>query len=202
MVSDYHKRHRHRRWHRGAMTSTAQHFTERADSFAAILDRAEPRWDAPTPCDGWTVRDVVAHVIDTERDFLERHDLGPGPAPDPSDPREAWRSHAAAVAEVLGRDGVADREYDGFFGRTTIGATMADFYGWDLVVHGSDVARATGQRWTVDDEEAARLHATADGWGDTLHSEGICSPAVPVADDASVTDRLLARLGRDPRWRP
>ena len=85
---------------------------------------------------------------------------------------------------------------------TTIAATMADFYGWDLVVHGSDIARATGQRWTVGDEEAARLHATADGWGGALYSEGVCGPPVEVAEDASATDRLLARLGRDPRWRP
>ena len=184
------------------MTSTADQFTARADAFAAVLDRARPHWDAPTPCEGWTVRDVVDHVIDTERDFLQRQDLAPGPAPDRSDPQEAWRSHAAAVTEVLGRDGVADTEYDGYFGRTTIAATMADFYGWDLVVHGSDVARATDQGWTVSDEEAARLHATADGWGDALHSAGVCGAAVEVPDDASVTDRLLARLGRDPRWRP
>ena len=184
------------------MTETALHFTERAEAFAAILDRAEPQWDAPTPCDGWTVRDVVAHVIDTERDFLEQHDLAPGPLPDRSDPAAAWRAHAAAVVGVLGRDGVGEVEYDGYFGRTTIAATLADFYGWDLVVHGSDIARATAQEWSVSDEEAARLHATADGWGDALHSEGICAEAVEVADDATTTDRLLARLGRDPAWRP
>ena len=184
------------------MTETAQQFTDRADAFAAILDGARPRWDAPTPCEGWTVRDVVDHAIDTEREFLERHELGPGPAPDRSDPPSAWRAHAAAVAEVLGRDGVADQEYDGYFGRTTIAATMADFYGWDLVVHGSDIARATGQEWSVSDDEAARLHATADGWGDALYSEGVCGEAVEVGDDATVSQRLLARLGRDPGWRP
>lgn len=184
------------------MTETARKFTERADAFAAILDRARPQWDAPTPCDGWTVRDVVVHVIDTEREFLERQDLAPGPAPDVGDPAAAWRSHASAVAEVLARDGVAAREYDGYFGRTTIAATMADFYGWDLVVHGSDIGRATGQEWSVSDEEAASLHATADGWGAALNSEGVCAPQVEVPEDSSVTDRLLARLGRDPGWSP
>ncbi len=184
------------------MTDTTRHFIQRADAFTAIVDRARPAWDAPTPCEGWTVRDVVDHVIDTERDFLERQDLGPGPSPDRSDPATAWRQHAAAVADVLGRDGVAELEYDGYFGRTTIAATMADFYGWDLVVHGSDVARATGQEWSVSDEEAARLHVTADGWGGALYSEGVCAEAVEVAEDASASDRLLARLGRDPGWRP
>lgn len=184
------------------MTTSADSFTARADAFAAILDRVDGRWEAPTPCEDWTVRDVVVHVIATERDFLDRHDLSPGPEPDLTDVRRAWREHAAAVAAVLGRDGVGQREYDGYFGRTTIAATMADFYGWDLVVHGSDVARATGQEWTVGEDEAAALHATADGWGDALYSEGVCAEAVPVPDDAPASDRLLARLGRDPRWAP
>jgi uncharacterized protein (TIGR03086 family) len=189
------------------MTETTQHptaqlFTDRAASFAAILDAAGGRWDAPTPCEGWSVRDVVAHAIDSERDFLARQGFDVGVAPDPADPAGAWQSHAATVVAILGREGVAEREYDGFFGRTTIAGTMADFYGWDLVVHGSDVARATGQEWSVGDEEAAALHATADGWGDALYSEGVCAAPVPVPDTASVTDRLLARLGRDPGWRP
>jgi len=184
------------------MTDTAQKFSERAEEFATILDSADQQWEAPTPCAGWTVRDVVEHAIKTERDFLERQTLEPGPAPDFADLSNAWRSHAAGVAEVLGREGVAEREYDGYFGRTTIAATMADFYGWDLVVHGSDIARATAQPWSISEEEAADLHRTADGWGEALYSEGVCSAAVPVADDASASDRLLARLGRDPGWRP
>lgn len=184
------------------MTDTARQFRERADRFAAILEGADGSWDAPTPCEGWTVRDVVEHVVETERDFLARMELDPGPAADLGDPAAGWRTHADGVAAVLSRDGVADREYDGWFGRTTVGATMADFYGWDLVIHGSDVARATGQAWSLADDEAASLHATADGWGDSLHAEGICAAPVPVGDDASPTDRLLARLGRDPGWRP
>lgn len=182
------------------MTNTAQRFLERADAFTAILDAADQRWEAPTPCEGWVVRDVVEHVIETEREFLQRQGLEPGPSPDLADPMSAWRSHAATVADILARDGVAQREYDGYFGRTTIAATMADFYGWDLAVHGSDIARATGQPWSVSEQEAAHLHATADGWGEALHSEGICDDAVPVSDDASPTERLLARLGRDPGW--
>lgn len=184
------------------MTSTADDFAQHAATFGDILDAARGQWDAPTPCEGWTVRDVVTHVVDTERDFLERQDLAPGPRPDLGDPASGWREHAAAVTAVLERDGVAEREYDGYFGRTTIAATMADFYGWDLVVHGSDVARATGQAWSIGEAEADRLHATADGWGEALHSEGVCADAVPVAGDASPTDRLLARLGRDPGWEP
>lgn len=176
-------------------------FTDRAERFSSILSSVSD-WDAPTPCAEWTVRDVVAHTIETERDFLQRQGLDAGPAPDQSSPAEAWRAHAAAVTTALEAPGVADREYDGYFGRTTIGATMADFYGWDLVIHGWDVARASGQESPLSDEEAESLGATADGWGDALYSEGICAAAVPVPSSASPADRLLGRLGRDPRWEP
>lgn len=183
-------------------TGTAHRFRTRADRFGALLDAVGDRWGDPTPCEGWSVRDVVRHTIATERDFLAQRDLPLGPAPDLDDPAGAWRRHAAAVTEVLGRDGVAEQEYDGYFGRTTIAATMADFYGWDLVIHGWDVARATGQDWSLPDAEVAELDATADGWGDALHSEGVCGPEVAVAPDAPAHERLLGRLGRDPHWTP
>lgn len=186
-------------------TSPAQSshtFAARAARFTTILDAAGSAWDAPTPCEGWSVRDIVAHVVDTQRDFLAQQGLDAGPVPELTDPCAAWRAHLDHVRAVLGQDGVADREYDGYFGRTTVSTTMTDFYGWDLVVHGSDVARATGQAWSIGEDEASALHATADGWGDALYSEGICAAPVEVAPDAGVTDRLLARLGRDPHWQP
>lgn len=198
-----------------AELSAAKRFDERADRFTAIARAVGERWGAPTPCIGWTARDVVEHVIDTQRDFLGRvgqglPDIGPGITPGPStdggpggaSPIERWSTHAAQVAGILAADGVAETSYDSHFGPTTIGQTMADFYGWDLVIHGSDLARAVGMQWAVTEEEADALLAVADGWGGALYAEGICSPAIAVGDGASPTERLLARLGRDPRWQP
>lgn len=182
------------------MDQTADRFLARADRFGDIVDGAGGRWEALTPCSPWTVADVVRHAIDTERSFFEQRGLPLPAEPEGADPAAAWRSHAAAAVEVLGREGVAQTAYDGYFGPTTIAETMADFYGWDLVVHGWDIARASGQEWSISDEEVARLSATADEWGDMLHSEGVCGPALEVATDASAQDRLLARLGRDPSW--
>lgn len=177
-------------------------FATRASEFTRILNAADGRWDAPSPCEGWTVRDVVRHVVDTERDFLTRHDLATGEAPDLADPATGWHQHAQQTLATLSQDGVADRTFDGYFGPTTVGQTMAEFYGWDLVIHGWDVARATGQDWSISEEQARALGADADGWGPALYSEGICRPAVEVPADASEQDRLLARLGRAPQWAP
>ena len=180
-------------------------FQQRADRFTHVVDAVDvsaSSWDVPSPCEGWSARDVVGHVLQTQRDFLTTQGLDAGPQPDLADPAAAWRAQRAHVTAVLEADGVAAREYDGYFGRTTIAATVADFYGWDLVVHGSDVARATGQEWSVSDAEAADLHATADGWGAPCTRRACAPTPSRSATDASVTDRLLARLGRDPGWRP
>lgn len=186
-------------------------FSERAAAFTEVVDAVQVAdaagapgrgWDAPTPCAGWTARDVVGHVVESQREFLARQDLDPGPVPDLTDPATAWAAQRDHVTSVLAADGVAGREYAGWFGPTTIAETVADFYGWDLVVHGGDVARAIGRPWSVSAADSDALLATADGWGETLYSEGICAPPLAVPDDASPTDRLLARLGRDPGWRP
>jgi len=145
---------------------------------------------------------VAARAIDTERDFLTRHDLPVADSPGLDDPPAAWRAHVATVTSAFADPQVPSREFDGYFGRTTLGATLDDFYGWDLVIHGWDVARATGQDWSLSDEEARAMHATADGWGDALYSEGVCAPPVPVPDSAPASERLLGRLGRDPQWVP
>ena len=184
------------------LNDTAQRFLARADQFAAIIDGVGDQAEAPTPCDGWTVRDIVQHAVETERAFLDQRDLSLSEQPDLTDLANGWHSHADAVVAVLARDGVAEQEYDGYFGRTTIAATMADFYGWDLVIHGWDIARATGQTWSLPDAEVAAMNATADTWGPALHSEGVCGPEVTVAADAPAYEKLLGRLGRDPNWKP
>lgn len=184
------------------MNDTITIFRTRADRFGAVLAGVGGRWDAPTPCTDWTVGDVVSHVIGTERDFLQRQQLTLPEQDAGTDPQSAWAAHSAAVLAALESDGVAERGYDGYFGPTTVGDTMADFYGWDLAVHAWDVARATGQDSPISDDEAVRLSATADDWGKALYSEGVCQSAVAITPDAGAADQLLARLGRDPRWTP
>lgn len=110
-----------------AHTQTAHRFEQHADRFARIVEAAAPHWDAPTPCEGWAVQDVVTHVIDTERQFLAQRRLDLPPTNEATDPATTWREHAAAVVEVLGRDGVAETAYDGYFGPSTVADTMSDF---------------------------------------------------------------------------
>lgn len=170
-------------------------FLSDADTFTDLVATPAADWAAASPCDGWTAADVVDHVVDTQRDFLAQRgaDLGerqPGP------PDARWAAHLSAVREALSDDAFASSEYDGFFGRTTVADTMARFYGFDLLVHGWDLARALGREpvWTESDMD--RIDSALDGFGDNLYHEGVCAPALDVPDDAPRQARLLARMGR------
>jgi uncharacterized protein (TIGR03086 family) len=180
---------------------TATHYRTLAERMATVIEAAAPaRWNDPSPCAGWSATDVVDHVVSTQRDFLTRHDLDPGPARDvAADPPTAWRAHAEQVTGLLAQPGVAAQRFDGYFGPTTVGDTIAQFYGFDMIVHRWDVARATGITTTFTPDELEQIVASIDGFGEHLYADGVCGPPVDVDASAPRQDRLLARMGRDPR---
>ena len=108
------------------MTPPAASYASADRPLTALLDSVPPAgWASPSPCEDWTAADVVGHVVGTQRDFLTTHGVDLGAAPDvATDPAAAWRDHAKRVAEVLADDAVTTREFDGFFGPTTVGATF------------------------------------------------------------------------------
>lgn len=178
-------------------TQTAPDLSRLVAAFTAVCDRVPASaWDAPSPCEGWTARDVVRHVVDTERDFLDQRGVPLAPIPLDGDPADVWRTHAAALLAAYDDPAVGGLEYDGYFGRTTVGDSLLRFYGFDLVVHRWDVATAAGLDERFDDAELAFAEACADGFGESLYSEGICRPGVEAPADADRQTRLLARVGR------
>ncbi|GAB2448953.1 TIGR03086 family metal-binding protein [Nocardioides hungaricus] len=168
-------------------------FSQAADHFTATVESTDD-WSAPSPCEGWTAADVVDHVVDTERDFLSRYDVDLGDRPT-GPPDRVWAEHLAAVRARVADD-LRAQEYDGFFGRTTIGATLDDFYGFDLVVHGWDLGSSQGAPTTFADADMDAMEVSFDGFGDHAYDEGVFRRPVDVSEDADRQTRLLARMGR------
>ncbi|MFW5420714.1 TIGR03086 family protein [Nocardiopsis sp. CNT-189] len=182
------------------MSEISERYRVRAAEFTRRVEAVpEDGWDAPSPCEGWTARDVLDHMLDNHRNMPGyagvKLDL-PRTAAD--DPKKAWSEAVAAMQDLLDDPERAGKEYDGYFGRTSIEKTVDEFLGTDLVVHAWDIARATGQDEALPADEVHRLWIGSHEWGDAIRMEGICGPAVPVPDDASEQDRLLAFFGRRP----
>jgi len=180
------------------MSSTATQYETANRPLTAVLDAVPARsWTNPSPCDGWTARDVLSHMIETQREFLTGHGIDLGDAPDiDTDPAAAWRVHAKRVVEAISDDAVVGVEYDGHFGRTTVGATLEQFYVWDMLVHRWDIARTVGGDDGLSGAELDRIESGAESFGEALYMDGVCRPGVETPADSDRKVRLLARLGR------
>jgi uncharacterized protein (TIGR03086 family) len=71
----------------------------------------------------------------------------------------------------------------------------------ELVVHGWDLAKATGSDAGYDGPGLDAVLATVTHFRSS-GIDGLFGPAVDVADDAPLLDRILGVTGRDPSWQP
>lgn len=185
------------------MNPTAEAYAAARRPLTAVLDAVPPQgWALPSPCAGWSARDVVAHLVETQRELFAGREVDLGPAPDvDADPAAAWRAHAQRVADVIADDAVADTAFDGYFGPTTLGATLERFYVFDMLVHRWDVATAVGPSpdlpgTALTDAELDRIDAAATSFGEGLYMDGVCRAGVEAPADSGRQAQVLARLGR------
>ncbi|MFF0226450.1 TIGR03086 family metal-binding protein [Streptomyces sp. NPDC004629] len=165
---------------------------------------------APTPCPDYTVRNLLGHVLGLATAFRDAAGKRLGATTDTSpdaavpDIGPDWRTELPkALAELAG----AWRDPDAWTGMTraggvnlpgaVAGAVAAD----ELVIHGWDLARTTGQPYEPDpaalQASYAFLLAAAEPPGG---DRGPFGPVVPVPADAPLLDRTVGLSGRDPHW--
>lgn len=167
----------------------------------------------PTPCPAYTLGDLIEHVgglalafrAAAEKDIASPYVNGT-PSGDASRLQADWRERISADLAALAQ---AWAKPDAWTGMTRIanqdapaemvGVTVAD----ELVVHGWDVARATGQPYSAEPE---LLGAAQTFLGFFASPDAPAGPEVPfgpsrpVADDSAPLDRVLALAGRDLAW--
>ena len=178
-------------------------------STAEIVKGVRPgQGTAPTPCAEWDVRALLSHVIGTlwlAEGLLTgqapRYPMAPGglPAADPGgdDPVAAYAEASAAALAAAGAGDALTRVHATPLGDMP-GPVLAGFTTLDITVHGWDLARATGQPADLDGRLAAHVLGFAEQAVTPDTRAPRIGPAVPVPDDAPVTQRLVAFLGRQP----
>lgn len=182
------------------------------DTAAAELRRVaagvrDDQLDAPTPCTEWTVRDLAAHICGLTRAFTHtaRHE----PTGDQAGATElapTWREQVAGDLDTLvaaWRQPAAWRGEADAGGVTMPSAELATVALDELVLHGWDLARATGQAFAASDRDVTICtgFAAAMSTPETLASrKGLYGPVVDTGTDAAPLDCLLGLAGRRPSW--
>jgi uncharacterized protein (TIGR03086 family) len=183
------------------MSDTADRYRRLSDHFAALVAGVpDGAWSNPSPCEDWTARDLVAHVVETPGIMFRMVDRPfELTASVDDDPVAAFDESRRQVQAELDDPERADAAVDGAFGPSTFAGAIDRFACMDLVIHGWDLARATGQPEQMDPAEVARLTDEVASFGEMLHSPGVCGPEIAVGDDVDPQTRLLAIVGRDAR---
>jgi uncharacterized protein (TIGR03086 family) len=172
--------------------------------------------EGPTPCPDYTVGDLVEHVGGLTLAFTMAatkanltDDAGSqAPSGDASRLGPDWRTRIPADLAALAQ---AWRDPAAWSGMTRAGGVdlpgeVAGLVALDeLVLHGWDLARATGQPYDCDEASLEAVHrfvAQFSGPGMEAERAGLFGPVVPVPADAPLLDRVVGLAGRDPAWAP
>ncbi|MGY1810024.1 TIGR03086 family metal-binding protein [Blastococcus sp. SYSU D00669] len=164
----------------------------------------------PTPCPDMSVAALLDHFAGLTLAFrhgAEKSPLAGGPRASAEDLPPEWRTELPARLEALA---AAWREPAAWEGLTEVagvrmpGAAMGVVALNEVLVHGWDLAAATGQEYRADPAaaEACLGFALDLAAGSPEVRDSMYGPVVPVPDDAPVFERLLGQTGRDPRWTP
>ncbi len=188
-----------------------------SDEMTALLERAmtavEPvlasvsanDFDRPTPCPGFDLATLLAHLVGGLRGFAEvgeglplRFDVDPDVRVEQI--AVEYRKAADQLLAAFARPGAVERTYAMPWGETT-GQQLMGFELIELVVHGWDICRSLGRALVVDADIVEATLGGAQMWvDDSVRTPQLFGHEVPSDPEAPVLDRLVAFLGRRPDW--
>lgn len=188
--------------------SSRDHFFEVVAAVQPVIYGVnELQLDEPTPCEDFTVRDLVNHLLGTS-EAMRR--VGASEDLDTEDP---WGTHGSHITETWREDlgnrlrGLAEawsqpeawegEALDGAMKRATVG----DMAYVEVFLHGWDLASATGHDIDYDDASARQAIEVLEEIGEQGRSHHAFAEEVEPGDDASTTDRAVAMAGRRPGWK-
>jgi uncharacterized protein (TIGR03086 family) len=164
-------------------------------------------WDRPSPCEGWTTRDVAGHAMGVVNNVAARG--GVGTILDPfSDvgaiagdvPLSTFRGIRDRYLEATDRPGALQITVASSMGEVTLDRYIGMMIS-DTLVHTWDLARGAGL--DVELEPAAVQQVFADYLGRdeaVMRKPGRYDAAITIDDAADAQTRLIAFTGRDPHW--
>lgn len=169
-----------------------------AETRKLVAGVAAEQWAAATPCEGWDVRALVTHMVSGNRLFAAALR---GERPEQLDEIDdelvdAFERSATDLLAAFGSPGALERVVEVPFGSVP-GVVALHLRLTEILVHGWDIAEATGQPTHFDGLVAEQeLEFSRKAVGAIPPNRRPFGPAQPVPADAPAIDRLAALLGR------
>jgi uncharacterized protein (TIGR03086 family) len=160
-------------------------------------------WGEDSVCEGWTVRELVNHVVTgnwwamelvdgkTIAEVGDRYDgdvLG-------EDPLAAYQASAAAATAAFRAPGAMEAPCAVSYGPVP-GSVYCGHRFIDVLIHGWDVGASTGQDTALPADLVEACWVVLEPQRDMLAGSGLFGTAQPVEGDTDRQTALLAVLGR------
>jgi uncharacterized protein (TIGR03086 family) len=195
------------------MSENAHRFERVAGAFLARIEAVPAdRWTSPSPCPGWTAREVVAHVINEQRRILatlRRTEpkalygvavavMGSQPAvDDQADLAAAWREIGAGLVEAIDDPACAEVQLPTPVGPMPF-AEVVEALPEDVLIHTWDLARATGGDEQLDAEAVVHVFDKFRPMDEALRQPWAFGPKITPPPGADVQTEFLCFVGRQP----
>ncbi|MCI0440327.1 MAG: TIGR03086 family metal-binding protein [Chloroflexi bacterium] len=180
------------------MPNPVELYSEAVKKTRVIIGGVKPeQLKGSTPCKEWDVKALIDHLVGGAGFFAASLE---GAEPQPPSGGRAQAAYDEATSRVLAaakKPGVLDKSYKTPFGQMPGYAFMMGAF-MDTVIHGWDLAKATGQDAKLNDKHAAIIHQAFAPQMDGMRKAGVFGPPVEVPANASVQDKLLGMMGRKP----
>lgn len=169
---------------------------------STVVDRIrQHQLDDPTPCDQFTVHDVIDHmiVLGGTLAYLFRGEQPPeinAPGVYGWVPAAEFRETMDDLLDAVNTPGAMDRTIESPMGPMQ-GSTFARFVAFDGLVHGWDLASSTGRKYELPPALIAEVEAFArEAITDDLRDGDTFKDAKSAPPDATPIERLAAFSGR------
>ncbi len=183
---------------------------------AVVRGVGDDQLAGPTPCPELSVAAMLDHlhglslafVVAATREFDQLGFVDGAPEPSADSLVPDWRTAVPARLDELAAAWRSPAAWEGMTkaGGVDLPAEVCGLVALnEVVIHGWDLAAATGQPYPVDEATAATVHEFVAGFeapDGAPDDNSLFGPPVEVPETAPALDQALGRTGRTPTWHP
>lgn len=180
------------------MDDVQDRYRQVASGFDAAVRAVTPeKWDAQSPCELWSARDVVAHVVAGHRGVIAAVRGGESePLGADEDARAAWDDATRSLDEITGDPDALGEVIDGPVGKMPAGELISRFVTMDLLVHTWDLARAIGADERLHEESVRGAYEALKPMDTVIRQPNVFGPKLEPPPGADLQTEFLYFLGR------
>ncbi|MDP1793927.1 MAG: TIGR03086 family metal-binding protein [Acidimicrobiales bacterium] len=186
------------------MSENSDKYQRAVQNFSAVVDAVpSDKWDAASPCEGWTARHVIGHVIGGMQVISAvqtgvEAEFGDPLAAAGDDPATNYTAARDLALESLTEENLAQSVDGPGGGKMPLDQLIGMILANDVLIHTWDLAKATGGDATLDPELCEAALQGLEPMDAMVRSAGVFGAKVDAPADADVQTKLICFTGRRP----